>query len=93
MKTANQILSELGIEASHSREGSQSTKCPACSHTRKKRNAKCMKVTIDKDGVRWFCHHCSDHGGSYYDNIKSDYKMPAKRQALSLSAIRSLRNA
>lgn len=37
------------------------TICPACSATRKKKNAKCLSVNLDK-GV-WLCHHCGWKGG------------------------------
>ena len=90
MKTASQILSELRIEARHFHEGSQSTKWPACSHTRKKKTAKCLKVTIDKQGVQWYCHHCEDNGGIYYDG-KVERKSPPRRQA-TVDQMRRLRN-
>lgn len=32
------------------------TTCPQCSHTRKKKRAKCLSANID-EGV-WVCHHC-----------------------------------
>tara|TARA_R110000803_G_scaffold35580_1_gene76864 strand:+ start:1717 stop:1995 length:279 start_codon:yes stop_codon:yes gene_type:complete len=92
MKTANQILSELGIEASHSREGTQNTRCPKCSHTRKKKQAKCLKVKIDQDGVRWFCHHCQDNGGMYYHS-EAKYETKAERKILTSGQMRGLRNA
>lgn len=36
------------------------TACPQCSHARKKRNAKCLSVNIEK--LVWFCSHCSWSG-------------------------------
>tara|TARA_R110000822_G_scaffold19866_4_gene64450 strand:+ start:1483 stop:1761 length:279 start_codon:yes stop_codon:yes gene_type:complete len=92
MKNANQILSELKIDARKFHDGSQSCKCPKCSHTRKKKNARCLKVIIDNEGVRWFCHHCNDFGGEYYDSGK-EFKTPITRKVLSMSNIRGLRNA
>ena len=34
--------------------------CPQCSHTRKKKNDKCLSVNLDKQS--WFCHHCGWKG-------------------------------
>jgi twinkle protein len=34
--------------------------CPECSHTRKKKNDKCLSVNLDKQ--TWFCHHCQWKG-------------------------------
>jgi twinkle protein len=45
-----------------------STQCPACSPTRKKKNATPLRVNIDKG--KWFCHHCSWAGG-LDDGVKS----------------------
>jgi len=86
MKTASQILAELRIEAAHAGEGKQNTRCPVCSHTRKKKAAKCLSVSIDHLGVRWYCHHCQHAGGQYYENGQ-DYNQPEKRKTLSLSDI------
>jgi twinkle protein len=36
--------------------GQRTTTCPECSHTRKKKNDKCLSVNGDK-GI-WHCHHC-----------------------------------
>jgi len=91
MKTAQEILNELGIEASNSREGTQNTRCPKCSDTRKKKRARCLKVKIDIDGVRWYCHHCSDNGGIYYSAQENYSNKPVKRKTLGVSDMRRLR--
>lgn len=93
IRTATTILSNLNIKARHSHEGSQSTKCPKCSHTRRKKNAKCLKVTVDNEGVRWFCHHCNDSGGEYYESGTECNSTPTKRKPVSMSGLRGIRNA
>jgi len=90
MKTSKEITDELGIDARHYREGKQSCKCPKCSHTRKKKNARCLAVNIDQEGVRWFCHHCNDMGGVYYHSEKKFEKV-VQRKTLGVSDMRRLR--
>lgn len=57
--TQFKTLEEAGITVSGS--GQVTTTCPQCSHTRKKKNVKCLNVNTD-DGV-WFCSHCEWKGG------------------------------
>ena len=40
--------------------GEISTTCPQCSKDRKKRNARCLSVNIDKEA--WHCNHCGFAG-------------------------------
>lgn len=88
MKTAEQILNELRIVYRKSYESKQTCTCPQCSHTRKKKNSKCLSVTIDHEGVRWFCHHCGWCGGEYYDSKRPDDRFTKpKRKVLSLEDI------
>jgi twinkle protein len=35
--------------------------CPQCSHTRQKKNDKCLSVNLSKG--TWFCQHCGWKGG------------------------------
>ena len=51
---------EYGIEL-RSSSGQEKTKCPQCSHQRKKGSDPCLSVNID-DGI-WKCHHCGWKGG------------------------------
>jgi len=51
--------------------GQEKTKCPECSHTRKKKNDPCLSVNID-EGV-WNCHNCSWKGSL---NKKGEYIQP-----------------
>jgi twinkle protein len=41
--------------------GQEKTKCPKCSHQRKKGSDPCLSVNID-EGI-WNCHHCGWKGG------------------------------
>jgi twinkle protein len=52
--------SELGIQV-HGNAGEVDTQCPWCSPTRKKKQAKCLSVNLDKG--TYFCHHCGVSGG------------------------------
>src|SRR5262245_21273394 len=69
MKTADQILWERGIALRFRAAGNHKTKCPKCSASRKKKNAPCLSVSIDGEGVRWHCHNngCDFKGGEFYD--------------------------
>jgi len=93
MRTAQNILIDLGIDARRFNVGAQSCKCPKCSHTRKKKNARCLAVKIDNDGVTWFCHHCGERGGEYYESEKEWKPNIPVRKVLSVSAMRGIRNA
>ncbi len=67
--------------------GEHETTCPVCSHTRKKKTAKCLGVKIDDEGgAAWICHHCGWSGnvpskrrresGSRSARAKSAYRRP-----------------
>lgn len=48
---------DFGIDVPTSAAGPEVyTTCPECSHTRKKRKAKCLSVNVDEHV--WCCHHC-----------------------------------
>jgi hypothetical protein len=62
--TTEDILNEYGIEWRSTAPGPFYTSCPQCSHTRKKRNDRCLAGTIYPDGgVGWRCFHCGWTGG------------------------------
>lgn len=48
------------------------TTCPQCSPSRKKKNAKCLSVNIEKNV--WWCAHCGWAG-----SLKSGQEQPAKK--------------
>ena len=52
---------DLKIELPSGASGEVDTICPWCSHTRKKRNAKCLSVNTDTE--TYYCHHCGISGG------------------------------
>lgn len=52
--------SDFKIEIPASGGAERRTTCPECSHSRKKKNAKCLDVNIDKEV--WLCHHCGWSG-------------------------------
>lgn len=54
-----------------STSGQEKTKCPKCSHQRRKTSDPCLSVNID-DGV-WNCHHCGWNGSL---GIKKEYTPP-----------------
>jgi putative DNA primase/helicase len=49
--------------------GSGYTTCPQCSALRKPANQKkqVLHVTVDRDGVQWFCNHCQWFGGELFE--------------------------
>jgi uncharacterized protein DUF3987 len=44
------------------------TTCPKCSTLRKpaNRNKPVLHVSVDRDGVQWFCNHCAWSGGEWF---------------------------
>lgn len=46
--------------------GQEKTKCPQCSHQRRKANDQCLSVNVD-EGV-WKCHHCGWSGSLLSDS-------------------------
>lgn len=52
--------SDFNIEVPQSGGVERFTTCPACSPTRKKKNAKCLSVNTEKE--IWLCHHCGWKG-------------------------------
>ena len=70
MRTATDILADLGVKLRSTQPGNQKTLCPQCSHRRKKKREPCLSVSIDGKGVRFQCHNadCGWHGGRFYDD-------------------------
>lgn len=52
--------SDFKIEVPASGGAERFTICPQCSATRKKKNAKCLSLNVDKE--IWNCHHCGWKG-------------------------------
>lgn len=57
--------------------------CPECSHTRKKKNDKCLSVNLDKQN--WFCHHCGFKGKLLETIEKIEYIIPEWKNKTELS--------
>lgn len=83
MKNQPKTLEDYGINVPSNRGGDVYVTCPQCSKDRRKKNAKCLSVNVDK-GV-WICHHCGWTGGiddgarrGLADHWrKPDYRRPA----------------
>lgn len=54
------VWSEFNIEVPQTGGTERFTTCPQCSASRKKKNAKCLSVNIEKE--IWHCHHCGWKG-------------------------------
>lgn len=55
--------------------------CPKCSHTRKKKNDKCLSVNLNKQ--TWFCHHCGWKGALIEKEV--EYAKPEWKNKTTLS--------
>lgn len=67
---------DYGITVPYGKGGEVATTCPQCSHTRKKKSARCLSVNVDL-GV-WNCNHCGWTGtlGKNTERIEKEYKRP-----------------
>ena len=72
-----QELTDLGIVLKQN-AGTTKTKCPKCSHQRKKKSDPCLSVNIDK-GL-YNCHNCG-WGGNVKFTEKKEYTIPEKENA------------
>lgn len=76
--------SDYNIEIAPGRTtGEFATKCPNCSHTRKKQSVKCLQVNLDK-GV-WNCKHCGWTGGLKPEKAEIIYTLPEWENKTDLS--------
>lgn len=60
MTTAAEILSKHCIPYVATTKDKYTTKCPNC-------DGGYCDVKIDGDGVQWYCHHCQQGGGEFFD--------------------------
>ena len=67
MKTATEILRELGVSFRGNPKRSFKTTCPRCSHTRKHKDDPCLSVRVDDTGVGVRCFNCNYTDGRFYD--------------------------
>jgi len=82
---------DFGLSFPDSFTGEMYATCPACSHTRKKKNVKCLSANGDK--LTWTCHHCGwagtlkegvEHKGDPFQWSQRRYRKPEYRPATSL---------
>lgn len=50
--------------------------CPNCAGKRKKKTEKTLSVTVKRDGVTYYCHHCNLGGGIKQKKFYEDYMTP-----------------
>ena len=72
-----QELEQIGIIV-NGNAGLTKTKCPKCSHERKKKSDPCLSVNIDK-GL-YNCHNCGWSGGVKF-KARQEYTIPEKENA------------
>jgi hypothetical protein len=77
MRTASDVFRELRIFEQTSRRGQFYTTCPECSPKRRKKRARCLSVKVDDQGVQFFCNHCPDRGGAFFDEVRFSMKREA----------------
>lgn len=66
-------MSDVGEQLFRLLGGSQEVLaiCPECSHTRRKKRDKCMKVTrTPEGGCVFYCHHCHESGVHFPEGHK-----------------------
>ena len=56
-----QTWADIDIDLPSGTSGEVRTTCPQCSASRKKSQAPCLAVNVDKGA--WYCWHCGWHGG------------------------------
>jgi twinkle protein len=73
-------LADFGIDAHGATSGEIDTTCPQCSAQRKKKQARCLSVNVDK-GV-WNCAHCGWTGGlgTGAQHVAAPWRKPAYRK-------------
>ena len=84
--TVEELLRKNGIALDNIAPGRHYAPCPRCSKDRRKpghKNAACLGVTIERDGVHWGCNHCGwsgpergssapHKGQTRYDYVRAD---------------------
>jgi hypothetical protein len=68
LRSAADILHDFRVSTPSSAPGRYYAICPQCSHKRKKANQKlkCLGVTVDGQGVKIGCNHCTWTDGAFY---------------------------
>jgi len=95
MKSAAEILRELGIFYRGNPNRSFKTVCPKCSHARKHKDDPCLSVRVDSTGVGTKCFNCGWSAGKFFDSsiqkntIKTLKKIPVVTYSDMLAKVRS----
>lgn len=82
--TVTELLTKHGIALADTKPGRHYTTCPKCSKGRKKPGAKCLGVTIERDGAHWGCNHCGwtgpekGSGARRNNNELVSYNLPGR---------------
>ena len=50
--------------------------CPLCADSRKKKNERTLSVTVEGDGVKYTCWHCTEAGGYTYKQLRNESPRP-----------------
>jgi len=50
--------------------------CPLCADSRKKKNERTLSVTVEGDGVKYTCWHCTEAGGYTYKQLRNEPPRP-----------------
>jgi putative DNA primase/helicase len=63
--------------------------CPECSHTRRKKRARCLSITTHDDRAVYWCHHCEVKGVVFRDGGSSlSQSERTERRQVSEAALR-----
>ena len=75
-------IKSLGINLDSYEPGEHKSTCPWCSHSRKKKNLKCLSVKIDGKNFVYICHHCGAKGGQNDEptNTRADHRIKGTRR-------------
>jgi len=65
--------------------------CPSCQHerTKNKRDTP-LSVTVESDGVLYFCHHCNQSGVEHYEENKQQYNTIRKQKRDNRTDVKKL---
>ena len=79
-----QLFRDHGIDVPSGASGEVQTTCPKCSRDRKKKNARCLSVNVEKGA--WNCHHCGWSGGleRTREDRPKQYRRPDPRPRIAL---------
>ena len=50
--------------------------CPLCADSRKKKNERTLSVTVEGDGVKYTCWHCTEAGGYTHKQLRNEPPRP-----------------